>query len=146
VQAVDHPSKRRRRHVLGWLRRVAAVLALVAAGFVWGHWITPPRDQCTAFDAEQWRTIRDDTGPASATVYRRLKPQVDSLTGCPALLKGRSRAAVRDLLGAPVRPASRSGPGSWGYWVGVPEGQSDWPSMVIAFDADGRVISVRAPE
>jgi hypothetical protein len=125
------------------LLAVAAALVVgVALGFAIGHSAAPPGNDCERFDAGRWARAQQEREFVAR--HDAAGPLADALEGCPALVHGRTRASVRDLLGAPTETAQ--GDRVWNYSVGVPEGQSDWGSLQVFFGPDGRVTRVLSPE
>ncbi len=126
------------------LTRLAVAVAVPAAaalGFAIGHWGVAPKSDCEGFDAGRWAQAQEEKGFAAR--HEQAAPLADALEECPALVRGRTRASVRDLLGAPTETAQ--GDRVWSYSVGVPEGQSDWGALQVTFGTDGRVSRVSSP-
>ena len=121
------------------MTRVVLVLfvlaALVATGFVLGHWVAPPENPCEAFDADRWHATLAQPMDVEEQ-YHVLRPLAEQLEDCPALLRRRSRAGVRELLGRPAERWDRNR--SWSYNVGAPLNNSDAAYVTITFGADGR--------
>jgi hypothetical protein len=118
---------------------IAALLVIgVAAGLLLAGQM---RRDCSFSDAA-WAEARRLPGYSDAR-FEALRPMTARLVKCEELLKGRSRSAVRAILGPPDDEASTQR--EWFYEIGVPDPRSDYSPLAVQFGRDGLADQARVP-